>query len=259
MDRASPWKLTGELAATALALLAAAAAGAGLFALSATERWQFQDLLLYVGAPAAALLVLLVGLAAAMRWHRLVRGIGLGAAAGVIATVGLEAVRITGFRVFGSMPGDLPTLMGVKATGRIMSGPDTTATVLGYLDHFWNGALFGVIFALVIGGFPAKRGAWAGALIGAVYGLALGFGFATGPVPRSLGIGGIFSTVSVGEFQATVYLAHLVFGALLGALVHRFGSRVTPLWTPILDLGRTFLGRDHGNPDLSRPGTGRRD
>lgn len=245
MERASPWNLLGELAATALALLAAAAGGAELFALSATERWQFQDLLLYVGVPAAVLLILLAGVAAAMRWHRLVRGIGIGAAAGVIATIGLEAVRITGFRAFGSMPGDLPTLMGVKATGRIMSGPDTSATIVGYADHFWNGALFGVIFALLLGGFPAKRGAWTGALLGAVYGVVLGFGFVTGPVPRSLGIGGIFSTVTVGEFQVTVYLAHLVFGAILGALVHRLGSRVTPLWTPILNLApsRTDTGR----------------
>jgi hypothetical protein len=30
----------------------------------------------------------------------------------------------------------------------------------------------------------------------------------TGPVPRSLGIGGIFSAVSVGEFRITVFLAH---------------------------------------------------
>ncbi|AEA23530.1 hypothetical protein ATK30_4913 [Amycolatopsis echigonensis] len=244
MDRASPWNQFGELAATALALLAAAAAGAELFALSATERWQFQDLLLYVGAPAAGLLILVVVVAAALRWQRLVRGIGLGAAAGVVATVGLEAVRITGFRVFDSMPGDLPTLMGVKATGRIMLGPDTAATIIGYADHFWNGAMFGVIFALVVGGFPARRGAWVAAVIGAVYGLALGFGFVTGPVPRSLGIGGIFSTVGVGEFQTTVYLAHLVFGALLGLLVHRFGSGVTPLWTAVLRLGRTVMGRE---------------
>jgi hypothetical protein len=249
MSRASPWNLLGELAATGLALLAAGVAGAELFALSATERWQFQDLLRFLAAPAAAVLVVVVGIAAAMRWRRLARGILLGAVAGVVATLGLEGVRITGFRVFDSMPGDLPTLMGVKATGRIMLGPDTASTIIGYIDHFWNGAMFGVIFALIIGGFPAKRGAWAGALLGAVYGLALGFGFVTGPVPRSLGIGGVFSTVTVGAFQTTVYLAHLVFGALLGALVHRFGTQVSPLWTPVLDL---FRGRQRDRVPDSR-------
>lgn len=185
----------------------------------------------------------MAGLAGLLRWTRLLRGIVVGAAAGAIATIGLEAVRITGYRVFSSMPGDLPTLMGVKATDRIMEGPNTIATIVGYADHFWNGAMFGVIFALLIGGFLAKRGAWATALIGMVFGLTLGFGFVTGPVPRSLGVGGVFSTVGVGEFRTTVYLAHLVFGALRGLLTHRFGSRITPLWTPVLGVVRMLLGR----------------
>jgi hypothetical protein len=241
----SPWNLIGELAATSVALLAATASGALLFSLSATERWQFQDLLLYVGAPAVVLIILVLGIGAAMRWQRLTRGVLLGATAGLIATVGLEAVRITGFRVFDSMPGDLPMLMGVKATGRIMAGPNSTSTVLGYLDHFWNGAAFGIIFALLIGGFPRRRAgaAWA-ALLGGVYGLLLGAGFATSPVPRSLGIGGVFSTVSVAEFQTTVYLAHLVFGVLLGLLVHRFCARLIPLWTFGAALTHGATGRE---------------
>jgi hypothetical protein len=234
----SPWAVLAELAATVVALLAAAASGAVLFALSATGRWQFQNLLLYVGIPAAFVLIVILGLAAVMRWRRLGRGIILGATAGLIGTIGLEAVRIIGFRVFDSMPGDLPTLMGVKATGRIMAGPNTTSTALGYLDHAWNGAVFGVILALLVGGFPARRGTWAGALIGATYGVILGFGFVAGPVPRTLGIGGVFSTVSVAEFQTTVYLAHILFGAITGALIHRFGAQITPLWTPVIDLLR---------------------
>lgn len=225
-----------ELVATAVALAAAVASGAQLFGLSATGRWGFQTLLIYVGLPAAAVLVIILAGSMLAGFRRLTRAIVVGSASGVVATVGLEAVRITGFRVFHSMPGDLPTLMGVKAAGRIMLGPDTFSTTLGYLDHFWNGAMFGVIFALLVGGFPAARRAWTGAAIGAGYGLALGFGFATGPLPRTLGIGGVFSTVTVAEFHTTVYIAHAVFGALLGLLVHRFGSRITPLWGPVLDL-----------------------
>lgn len=235
----SPLRQGLELLATAVALAAAVAAGAELFALSATGRWKFIDLLLHVGAPAAALLVLVLVVAVLMRWQRLSRGVVVGFAAGVIATFGLEVVRITGFRVLHSMPGDLPTLMGVQATGRIMLGPNTSSTIIGYLDHLWNGAMFGIIFALIIGGFPATRRAWTGATIGAFYGLALGFGFITGPVPRTLGIGGVFSTVTVAQFQTTVYLAHLVFGVLLGLLVHLLGSRITPLWTPVLGLLRS--------------------
>ena len=234
-----------ELVATAVALAAAGASGAQLFALSATGRWKFSDLLFRVGVPAAAVLVVVLVVAILMGWQRLRRGILLGFAAGAIATMGLEAVRITGFRVFHSMPGDLPTLMGVQATDRIMLGPNTSSTIVGYLDHFWNGAMFGVIFALIVGGFPAARRAWTGAAIGALYGLAMGFGFASGPLPRTLGIGGGFSTVTVAEFQTTIYLAHLVFGVLLGLLVHAFGSRIPPLWTPALDVVKSIAGSRH--------------
>jgi hypothetical protein len=241
------WRVTGELLGIGVALAAAAAGGAELFALSTTGgRWSFQDLLARVGVPAAVVLLAVLAVAAALRWRRLARGIIVGVVAGAIATIGLEAIRITGFRVFHSMPGDLPTLMGIQATGRIMVGANTTAKMIGYLDHYWNGALFGVIFALIIANFPAKRGGiWAATLIGIAYGLALGYGFASGPVPRTLGIGGIFATVSVGEFRTTVYLAHAVFGAILGALVHRFMTDMPPLWTRALDLIRAINGNDH--------------
>jgi hypothetical protein len=249
----SPVAVAGELVATGIALAAAAAAGAELFALSTTGgRWTFQDLLVRVGLPAAVVLVVVLAVAAALVWRRLARGIVVGAVAGAFATIGLEAVRITGFRVFHSMPGDLPTLMGIQATGRIMVGANATAKVIGYLDHYWNGALFGVIFALIVGSFPARRGGtWAATLIGIAYGLVLGYGFVSGPVPRTLGIGGIFATVSVGEFRTTVYLAHAVFGAILGALVHRFAAGMPPLWTRALDLISAIGVRDHGSP-LSR-------
>jgi len=242
-----------ELVATAVALAAAVAAGAGLFALSATGRWKFRDLLLNAGVPAAAVLLAILVVASVMRWKRLSRAISLGFVSGVIATVGLEIIRTVGFRVFHSMPGDLPTLMGVQAAGRIMVGPNVSSTLVGYLDHFWNGGMFGIVFAVFLGGFPATRHRWPGAVLGALYGIALGFGFATGPVPRSLGVGGVFSTVTVVEFQTTVYLAHLVFGLILGVLVHRFGANITPLWIPILGLLRSGgshreddpLGRQH--------------
>ncbi len=242
MNRGASWSLAGELLATGITLAAAGAGGAELFALSATERWSFHDLLLYIGVPAAILLLTMLGVATALRWRRLARGIVVGAIAGAVATLGLEAVRITGFRVFHSMPGDLPTLMGVKAADRIMVGPSTASTALGYLDHYWNGALLGIVFALVLGGFPARRG-WVAALTGLAFGIAIGYGFLDSPVPRSLGVGGVFATVSDGEFQATVYLAHAAFGLLLGILVHRFSVGLTPLWTPVLQFLRTVTGR----------------
>jgi hypothetical protein len=40
------------------------------------------------------------------------------------ATVALEVVRITGFRI-GALPGDLPRLMGVLILNRFAEGPGT--------------------------------------------------------------------------------------------------------------------------------------
>ncbi|WP_019856296.1 hypothetical protein [Actinopolyspora mortivallis] len=238
----------GELLATGLVLLAAGVSGAPLFALSATGRWQFRTLLIHVGAPAVGVVLVLLVLAALMRWRRLVRGILVGGGAGLVATVGLELVRITGFRVFGSMPGDLPTLMGMRAMERITLGPNTTSTVVGYLDHAWNGAAFGMVFALLVGSFPSHvRGRmWWATGIGTVYGLLLALGFVAGPVPRTLGVGGVFSTVSLPAFHTTVFLAHAVFGAVLAALVLRGGVE------PLREWLRRAWGHRPGTDDLDR-------
>ncbi len=49
------------------------------------------------------------------------------------------------------MIGDLPRLMGVLLTDRFMLGPSLVSDILGYAYHFWNGASFGVIFAVLLG------------------------------------------------------------------------------------------------------------
>ena len=60
------------------------------------------------------------------------------------ATVALEVVRITGFRI-GAMPGDLPRLMGVLILNRFAEGPGTGSDLAGWAYHFWNGAAFGIV------------------------------------------------------------------------------------------------------------------
>ncbi|MDV6013625.1 hypothetical protein [Haloechinothrix sp. LS1_15] len=231
-------RAVGDLTITVLAIVAATLSGAQLFAMATAAQSDYQQLLLSVGIPAFGLLVLVTVLALLLRWRRPSRAIVVGAAAGAVATVPLEAVRITGFRVFGSMPGDLPTLIGMRAADRMMAGPSTWSTLLGYTDHFWNGAAFGIIYALLLGGFPHRWRAWSGAVLGGGYGVVLGIGFATGPVPLALGVGGVFGTVSVVAFHTTVYLAHLAFGLTLGALVHRFGKDLAPAWSPVLTVLR---------------------
>lgn len=238
-DRRVPG-LVGELVLTLIVMAATGAGGAILFAIAENGTSTFQNLIETVAFPAAAVIIGIGGLAAAARWRRLAAGIMLGFWSGLAGTVVLEAVRETGFRVFHSMPGELPQLMGVLVTGRIMQGPDTWSNVAGYLDHFWNGAMFAIPYALVAGGFPRRGRHWHAALLGAAYGLLLATGFLISPVPRAIGAG-TFGNLVGPKFAITVYLAHIGFGATVGILVHRFGRTLEPLWVPALGLvGRTI-------------------
>ncbi len=170
-----------------------------------------------------------VAAAAMVGARSMAKGILLGLAFGALSTAGLELVRNIGFYEFNSMPGQLPELMGVLITNRIMDGPDLASNLIGWADHVWNGAAFGVTYAVIVGGFPRRRSHWVGAAMGAAYGLALGTGFLLSPVSRATGAG-IFGSIIGAKYVITVYLAHAVFGGLLGLLVHRFASSTDPLW-----------------------------
>ena len=140
------------------------------------------------------------------------RTILLGAASGVLATVALEIVRLIGFH-FDYMPGNLPRLMGVLLLDRFAQGPSLVSDLTGWAYHFWNGASFGIIYAIIFG----TRRRWAGTL----YGTALGIGFMVSPVVTSLGVGFFGLQFSYG-FPVTVLLAHLAFGWSLGLLAQNF-------------------------------------
>jgi hypothetical protein len=131
----------------------------------------------------------------------------------------LEAVRYTGFRL-GYMPGNLPQLMGVLLLDRFALGPSTLSNLAGFAYHFWNGAAFGILFALLLNG----RSRW----WGIPYGLAIGVGFMVSPVVQALGVG--YFGVNFGwHFAATVLLAHAAYGAALGSLI----ARTQPLREPV--------------------------
>lgn len=194
----------GEVIATLLALAAAGASGALLFAVAEGGYASFPSLIVDFGFPGAALLIVLSVIAYAKGWKRLFYGILIGALAGAVGWVGLEIVRIIGFRAFGAMPGSMPELMGVLLTHRIMDGPNTLSNIAGWGDHLWNGAMYGIIFALIFGG---RRPVW----VGLLYTLLIGTGFMLSPVARAIGAGGFgfgFSPL----FMPTVYTAHIVFG-----------------------------------------------
>lgn len=159
-------------------------------------------------------IVLLAAVLAVARWRshrRLASHMLVGALAGVIATAGLEVVRATSFRL-GGMPGDLPRLLGVLLTNRFMLGPSALSDVLGYAYHFWNGACFGVIFAVLLGRKPLL---WT-----AAYGELVGLGFLASPAVKAMGVG--FMGVRMPAMIATVLVAHLAFGLVLGYLLRRW-------------------------------------
>lgn len=143
-----------------------------------------------------------------------------GAVAGVVATLALEAVRYPGFRL-GFMPGNLPRLMGVLLLDRFMLGPSTLSDVAGFAYHFWNGASFGMIFALLALG----RSVW----WALPFGLAIGVGFLAGPVVQALGVGP-FGRDFGWHFAATVLTAHAAFGAALALLLRGSGAFLRREW-----------------------------
>lgn len=218
-----------QLALTGVVLLAATAGGALTLAIAENGNASYQALTLYVTVPASVAIFLAAGVARVAGLASFARAVVLGLAFGAASTAGLELVRNIGFYEFGSMPGQLPELMGVLVTNRIMLGPTIGSDIVGWALHVWNGALFGVTFALLAGGSPRRKGHWHGAALGLAFGLVIGTGFLASPVSRATGAG-IFGSVMGAKYVITVYLAHAVFGALLGTLVHRFGPSLTPAW-----------------------------
>ena len=161
--------------------------------------------------PAATMLVLAWALLRKSSAAGLAALIRDGAVAGALATVALEAVRYSGFRM-GFMPGKLPELMGVLLFDRFALGPTAASTLAGFAYHFWNGACFGVIFALGRFNVPVW---WA-----IPYGTALGVGFLISPVVQGLGVG-IFGVNFGWHFAATVLTAHRAFGAAMAVMLRR--------------------------------------
>lgn len=194
------------------ALTVVALAGPTAFPLSQMGYGTLHDLAEFLLLPSIAVLAIFWG--ALKKWGRpvLARAIAAGAVSGAAATLALEAVRYPGFRL-GFMPGNLPELMGVLLLDRFALGPTTASTLAGFAYHFWNGAAFGIVFALL----SAGRSRW----WAIPYGIAIGVGFLVSPVVQALGVG-IFGKDFGWYFAAIVLVAHTAFGASLGLALRCF-------------------------------------
>jgi len=107
--------------------------------------------------------------------------------------------------------------MGVLLFDRFALGPTTASTLAGFAYHFWNGACFGIVFAL--GRFRLPNW-WA-----IPYGIVIGGGFLVSPVVQGLGVG-LFGVNFGWHFAATVLTAHLAFGAAMASLM---GGSLNPV------------------------------
>jgi hypothetical protein len=201
--------------AARLPLVIAAGAAPTAFPLSEMGMGSLHELGLKLVIPAALFLVAAFTYLQVTGHHQTARLMLVGAVGGAVATLALEAIRYPGFKV-GFMPGNLPDLMGVLLLDRFAQGPSPTSTLVGFAYHFWNGACFGIIFALLKG----KLSNWWALL----YGLAVGVGFLMSPVVQALGVG-LFGKDFGWHFAATVLTAHAAFGAALGALLRLHGPR----------------------------------
>jgi len=166
--------------------------------------------------PSAALIFIITFINFLLKYKDLNHQIYNGILAGIIGTIGLEVIREIGFRI-NWMPGDLPKLMGVLLLDRFADGPSFWSNVAGWAYHFWNGAVFGIIFSLLLG----RGKTW----MGIVYGFLLGIAFMISPVTRSLGIGAFgFGFRDGYQFIITVTLAHVVFGGIVGMIIYKMNK-----------------------------------
>ncbi len=202
----------GELLATLLAL-AAASVSPLAFTISASGIITMHRLGEVAILPGLVAWVFFVVLAFAMRWRRLTSAGLLALLAGVLGTLVMEVVRSIGFRVFEAMPGSLPMLIGVQLTDQFMSGPDLWSNLIGWGDHVWNGIGFAFIYIAVFG----HQRWW----VGVLYAMGIATAFMLSPVMDIIGAGVFGHDFAPVRFPATVYLAHIVYGAMVGWITQR--------------------------------------
>lgn len=181
----------------------------------------------------SVVIVFAVGILTRSKFPRLTNRIFKGMAAGAIATLALEAIRIPGYMFAKWIPMDsMISLPGLLLTEKISALSEIKqlvmqsgvamnlyhapldAFVAGALWHFWNGATFGIIYALIIG-----KGRW-------WYGLIWAFviEIVMMVAPYLIMMQGPFGIKYMDGYNifAITLVAHLVFGLVLGVLVQRF-------------------------------------
>ena len=204
-------KLNLRTILVAVLVLSAAGIAPNLFVIAQAGYARLSDLALEFLLPSILAVLIAYVLTSLFDLIELRSAIRNGLIGGMLATIGLEIFRESGFRL-GFMPGELPQLMGVLLLNRFAEGPNVLSNVVGWSYHFWNGAAFGIIYSVLIG----KGRPW----IGTAFGFLIGVGFMMSPVVIALGVGRFGVEFGPG-FPVTVSLAHITYGTILGWFIQR--------------------------------------
>ena len=181
-----------------------------------------------------------IGILSRSKFPRITNRLFKGMAAGAVASLVLEAIRIPGYLFTKWLPMDsMISVPGLLLTEKISSlaevkqeimqsgvamnlyhaPPD--AFMVGALWHFWNGATFGIIYALVIG-----KGRW---WYGMIWASIIEIGMMLAPYLIMMkGPFGIEHMDGYNLFVITL-IAHLAFGAVLGILVQKWKKGSTSI------------------------------
>ena len=178
-------------------------------------------------------IIFAIGILLRNKFPQITKRIFVGMSAGAVASFALEAIRIPGYMFAKWLPMDsMISLPGLLLTEKISSLSEVKQVIMqsgvamnlyhapldafmaGALWHFWNGATFGIVYALVIG-----KGKWWYGMIWAFI-IEIGMMFA----PYLIIMKGPFGIEHMDGYNIFVItlIAHLAFGAVLGILVQKW-------------------------------------
>ncbi len=181
----------------------------------------------------SVILIFAMGILSRSKFPRITSRVFKGMAAGAIASLVLEAIRIPSYMFAKWVPMDsMISLPGLLLTEKITALSQIKQTIMqsgvpmnlyhapldafvaGSLWHFWNGATFGIIYALIIG-----KGKWWYGMIWAVV-----IEMVMMVAPYLIMMQGPFGMQYMDGYNIFVItlIAHLAFGAVLGILVQRW-------------------------------------
>lgn len=177
----------------------------------------------YMLVPSVILLLIIAGYALSSM-KRLANRLITGLWAGAVATIGLEVFRLSSVAMRWLPGDDMIAFPGALLTGRDMMGAmmlmsfkapaPLVVLVAGAAYHFFNGATFGAVYAMVMG-----KAKW---IYGLIWGVVIEVGMMLAPwLVMMMGPFGVRYAAGYQIFVASL-LAHIAYGVILGLLVQRY-------------------------------------